>query len=112
MSKQSQSVVNRKRLDLKVRDLKEKADKTEENLTGMGIAIAFDIDQCKNDFSRLVEIISGLARVWNLTRSKNIKEVDLFLNTDDLEWCVKYWSLPWWRRMWLRWRGEAPEVKE
>jgi len=60
VTNKSQSVINRKRLDQRV-------DALEEQTLTLFARLAWDRDQDRHDFERLVEIMAGLDRVDDLS---------------------------------------------
>ncbi len=88
MGNGTQSVINRKRLDQKVRDLEETCSET-------FVDIAWERDQDRYDFARMADILAGIDRAMLLQERKQRIE----WQAERLVRGARYWSSPWWRRL-------------
>ena len=98
MGNGTQSVINRKRLDQKVRALDEVCSRT-------FLDIAWDRDQDRHDFNRFADIIAGIDHATLL--QERARHLDWRI--ERLARGAHYWRSPWWRRAWMRLRGRAAE---
>lgn len=90
MTNKSQSIINRRRLDQKVAAL-------EEGCLEMFKAIAWNRDQDRYDFVRLVEIINGLNRVEELVAKKKIALATYVWQEKELTGAFQP-PRPWWKQ--------------